>query len=329
MVTYWIEPTGAEGSVPLTRSAEHQQKLIKWNVDTLEKLVQEVIHYNATSTPPGDIPEAALPSDNGVGCVMDRAKAILPFDTDVQTKSTGEKESSSLAVIPLDATIKTQLTDMVTAIAHMYPDHAFHNFEHASHVTLSALNLLAQLPESNPLSQDPMARLAIVFACLVHDVDHPGVSNAQSVAENSDLARLYKGRCVAEQNSIALAWGLLQDDSFQDLRRSICPTPARQHRFQQLFIKAVLSTDISDRDLNTLRKESWDQAFPAETTDDSLPKQPSNGEESQNQKSQLHHQTNPPGERVSSRSLFVPHCEPGCTRHTSDGSISGKPSIAA
>jgi len=34
------------------------------------------------------------------------------------------------------------------------------------------------------------------------DVDHPGVSNAQLIKENSPMAVVYKKRSMAEQNSV-------------------------------------------------------------------------------------------------------------------------------
>ena len=44
----------------------------------------------------------------------------------------------------------------------------------------------------------------VIFAALIHDVDHPGVSNAQLVTECDVLAVQYENKSVAEQNSIDL-----------------------------------------------------------------------------------------------------------------------------
>ena len=120
---------------------------------------------------------------------------------------------------------------------------------------------LESLPSENGLSRNPLAQLVIILACLVHDVDHPGVSNAQSVVEKSHLAVLYKEKSVAEQNSIDLAWTLFADVRFAELRDSICPTPVHLDRFYKLFVKSLLATDISDKDLVAARKETWKQAF--------------------------------------------------------------------
>jgi hypothetical protein len=50
-------------------------------------------------------------------------------------------------------------------------------------------------------TSDPLTQFSIVFAALIHDVDHPGVSNAQLANEKSAIATLYRNKSVAEQNS--------------------------------------------------------------------------------------------------------------------------------
>jgi hypothetical protein len=57
----------------------------------------------------------------------------------------------------------------------------------------------------------------------IHDVDHPVVPNAFLVKENAPLTSIYS-RSVAELDSLDLAWSLLMDEKYQDLRRSIYTT---------------------------------------------------------------------------------------------------------
>ena len=59
------------------------------------------------------------------------------------------------------------------------------------------------------ITSDPLTQFACAFAALIHDVDHPGVPNQQLVQEELDIAKFYKNKSVAEQNSLDLAWGLL------------------------------------------------------------------------------------------------------------------------
>ena len=75
------------------------------------------------------------------------------------------------------------------------------------------------------------------------------------------MAKLYKHRSVAEQNSVDLSWCLLEDECFVDLQRAIYQTPQEKLRFRQLVVNAVMATDIADKDLKTLRNQRWDRAF--------------------------------------------------------------------
>jgi hypothetical protein len=166
----------------------------------------------------------------------------------------------------------------------MQDENAFHNFEHASHVTMSVVKLLSMIGSSdqydtvvtdttivddarNPidttlgLQSDPLFHFACLFAAIIHDVDHCGVPNTQLMKENPGLASIYGLKSVAENNSIALAWSILMRDDFAKLRSHIAATNAEFLRFQQLVVNAVMATDIMDIDLNLQRNERWNQAF--------------------------------------------------------------------
>ena len=60
------------------------------------------------------------------------------------------------------------------------------------------------------ITSDPLTQFACVFSALIHDVDHPGVPNTQLIKENAKVAGFYRNKSVAEQNSVDLAWDLLQ-----------------------------------------------------------------------------------------------------------------------
>ena len=96
---------------------------------------------------------------------------------------------------------------------------------------------------------------------LIHDVDHTGVPNSQLIEEHASIASVYKNKSVAEQNSIDIAWDLLMQDAFIDLRRTIYQTQDEFSRFRQLLVNTVLATDIMDKDLSAKRKERWNLAF--------------------------------------------------------------------
>ena len=92
-------------------------------------------------------------------------------------------------------------------------------------------------------------------------MDHPGVPNTQLVKEECPLAKRYKNKSPAEQNSVDLAWNMLMDEEYSDLRAVIYQTDAELKRFRQLIVNSVMATDIADRELKILRNNRWDRAF--------------------------------------------------------------------
>jgi hypothetical protein len=111
------------------------------------------------------------------------------------------------------------------------------------------------------ITSDPMTQFAVVLSALIHDADHPGVPNSQLIKENASIANVYKNKSIAEQNSVDLAWDLLMDEAYGDLRRAIYVTEEDFLRFRQLVVNVVLATDIMDKDLGALRKGRWNNAF--------------------------------------------------------------------
>ena len=84
------------------------------------------------------------------------------------------------------------------------------------------------------ITSDPLIQFACVYSALIHGVCHPGVPNMQLVEENAELARVYKGKCITEQNAVDVAWNLLLQEHFSELRATICATEAEMSRFRQL-----------------------------------------------------------------------------------------------
>lgn len=72
-----------------------------------------------------------------------------------------------------------------------------------------------------------------------------GVPNAQLVKEKAPIAEFYKGKSVAEQNSVDLAWNLLMEENYVELRACIYSTPDEMLHFRQLIVNAVMATGKS------------------------------------------------------------------------------------
>jgi 3'5'-cyclic nucleotide phosphodiesterase len=111
------------------------------------------------------------------------------------------------------------------------------------------------------MSSDPLMQFSVVFSALIHDVDHTGLTNKELIDMKAPVATVYNEKCVAEQNSVAVAWQMLMDQKYSDLRDCIYDNEVEKARFRELVVDAVLATDIADRELGTLRKSRWETAF--------------------------------------------------------------------
>ena len=126
----------------------------------------------------------------------------------------------------------------------------------------NASKLASQLHDyTHGLTTDPMTPLAILFSALIHDVDHRGCSNSQLEKEEKKMAKTYKGKSTAEQNSLDISWGLFMSPMCKDLRAAMFASQGELKRFRQLLVNVVLATDIFDKELNGARKARWNKAF--------------------------------------------------------------------
>jgi len=174
--------------------------------------------------------------------------------------------------VNIDEQVVTELRNLVQKIANLYNDNPFHNFEHASHVTMSILKLLSRIVQPGGedfdpadhlygITADPLTHFACAFCGLVHDANHPGVSNAQLVKENWEPGKRFGTKSVAERNSLSLCFDLLASDDYINLRRLLFASDSDQKRFRQIVVNSVMATDIFDPDLKALRNDRWNVAF--------------------------------------------------------------------
>jgi hypothetical protein len=132
------------------------------------------------------------------------------------------------------------------------------------------INVYGSSEANDCIFHNPMTQFAIALSALLHDLDHPGVTNSTLVQEKADVALLYGNKSVAEQNSVDLAWKLLMEDQYSDLRRAIYCTEEELLHFRQLMVNTILATDIMDKDLKMLREERWNKAFRLQPTRQSM-----------------------------------------------------------
>lgn len=256
------------GDVSVSKPAK---RLIVKNVRVLSRALKQVMALRDDDETPME-----TTFDIRTGKLLDEVKVTL----DVPAHKAEYKRDPKSILLGED--IEIQLKDYVTVISCMYRDNGFHNFEHASQVLKSANSILSfisiseekgndslDIGEGSGVITDPWTHFALIFSALVHDVDHAGVPNAQLIKERSIIAGSYKDKSVAEQNSIDIAWNLLMEPCYRELREALFMSPEEVSRFRRLVVIFVLATDIADKELANLRKDRAQQALECvQRTDD-------------------------------------------------------------
>jgi 3'5'-cyclic nucleotide phosphodiesterase len=194
-------------------------------------------------------------------------------------------EAVDPSAVEIDNKVQKQLKQFIQVIAGTYLPNPFHNYEHAVHVQMSTMKLLSRVtsPEhidfngdcttvasdahdyTYGITSDPLTQFCVVFAGLCHDCAHTGVPNSQLVKEKANVARIYGNKSVAEQNSVDLAWSLLMNSDYADLRQCIYSNESEFRRFRQLMVNLIIATDLFDRQLNQLQMKRWEIAFNGNT----------------------------------------------------------------
>jgi len=253
--------------------------LVDWNISIFEGLLEELITCRTATKSAREHVKSSDPLmwEKQEGMVRDEVAETInmpAFDPKSIFRDNIKKQG-------LSHNAKSQLCDFIRRVADMYPDNSFHNFEHASHVMMSIVKLLQRICTRDADQQgvlndksfyaytygmsDPLTKLSIAFAALIHDADHQGVPNGQLVKEECHIADLYNNKSVAEQNSIDLVWELLMQPTYDDLRAAIYTTEEELDRFRQLVVNCVIATDIFDKELKTAREARWKKAFSSST----------------------------------------------------------------
>lgn len=211
-----MEMTGAmDNSFDLT--TEHlldaakiakSMRLIDWTVEVLHGYLQKIVAGRENTGRPrltrGNS-VAQLVTENETRILGRRGTAVDEIAEVIEMPRfdpRAAKRMSESNEVQLDPMVKDQLREYVMRISSLYRDIPFHSFDHASHVAMSAAKLLKRIlqPEgidrkdkkehdiakeihrsTHGISSDPMMQFAVLFAALIHDVDHTGLPNSQLI----------------------------------------------------------------------------------------------------------------------------------------------------
>lgn len=272
--------------------SEELQRLVRWNAAVLERFLVRVMDHADIYQRMCHHPNMQKMMENfgDDDDSNEEAAEIIPtpwFDREGARRSISRKRQQAKQ---LPEAARRELLQYVLRIALKYQAVHFHAFEHASHVLMSANKLMNKIcsrefsrpPSSESTKEakarkrdnevglffstfgiacDPLAQLAVVFAALVHDVEHTGVPNARLAVENPELAERYNNKSLAEQNSAHVAWDLLMEPEFVNLRQCMFSSACSRERFHKLLINVLIATDIADRDRIGKEKLRWKNAF--------------------------------------------------------------------
>merc|ERR1719162_2848435 len=263
-----------------------ERRLIEWMVETFMKSLKKITSHRNRSNKalkPEDFlhgKELSNPLLDPESQIIEEIKEVIPIQKNC-TDSLGDEFNGTSGHdgnvhVTIPRAVERQLRDFITVVSLLYHDHAFHNFEHCAHVLMSVMKLLSRILESKlsasdnwgdkgafcvsefgdhayGITSDPLLEFSCLFSALIHDVDHSGVPNSQLVKENTTTASRYNNRSVAEQHSIAVAWSLLMQPCYRELRECIYRTRREFDRFRQLVVNSVMATDIMNGDLKKFR----------------------------------------------------------------------------
>jgi 3'5'-cyclic nucleotide phosphodiesterase len=274
MQTYWCLPSSTEGTMSAGRQPEADvvaraeetvpgcrvEHRTSWIVELLERCLKDLVGHRMAN------PSSNCASQHVV--YPEYGNPIHEVSEVLSVQQSWTKPTPAPSVLLVGAVVE-QLDDFVAAVVGLHRGNPFHNLNHCGHVVLSTKKLMDSVANTYAsdtqsfltLSLDPLTQLAVLFASLIHDVDHYGISNAQLVLENADVALMYNGKSVAEQNSIDKAWNLLLEPRFDKLRECIFATESELHQFRQLLVNMVLATDLFDPSLQDLRLAQYNRAF--------------------------------------------------------------------
>eukprot|EP00934_Nitzschia_sp_Nitz4_P006921 Nitzschia sp. Nitz4//scaffold47_size129522//97083//100216//NITZ4_003565-RA/size129522-processed-gene-0.173-mRNA-1//-1//CDS//3329552842//6911//frame0 len=307
-----------------SKAARQLQRLIDWNVEMLKRLLKQLVARRRAAVAAGMVlPEA---NDKDIITKETRVSispSILDEVYQTPMDFPDFDPALSLDTVDPDAidigkAAEKQLRQYVTDVSSRFKKNDFHGLEHESQVCMSARKLLSRIsslvippgatvppahlgenamglvePNASELhdrtfgfSSDPLAQFALVFASLILDCDHQGVSNAQLARENHPLAIQYNNKSISQQHSLEMTWAHLMMPEFADLRRCIYGYDGVElKRFRQLVVRCMLATDLETEELALFRRKQWDLLFGAPTSQTSA--DASTGKEKYNQRAML------------------------------------------
>jgi Adenylate and Guanylate cyclase catalytic domain len=113
-------------------------RLVEWNVDLLTNLLKEIVASRNTKGA-YSVPEKHLSVLGGTGIAKGGESALSEVQEIIKLPAYSKKKKVDPKSIVLKDKVVEQLRTYIMHVAHLYQDNPFHNFEHASHVSMSVV----------------------------------------------------------------------------------------------------------------------------------------------------------------------------------------------
>ena len=170
---------------------------------------------------------------------------ILRWDFDVLSMKDGQplrtiavslfERHGLIAAFDMDL---SKLNFFLVAVENGYPQHPYHNAVHAANVLYMA-NLLL---EKTGVAHDKLVTLSCLFAAIIHDFDHKGVTNEYLIRTRSSLAIRYNDSSPHENHHLAAGFSMLLKKQANFLLNM---SEIQFLQFRATVIDLVLATDMS------------------------------------------------------------------------------------
>lgn len=195
LTTFWLDTEAArndfalDASSNITESELQDEKidahgrLIEWNAQQLINLLKKIVAFRLKHEPKQSVGTESAPSHFSLSdnkTYLEEVAEVIQLP-----KSDGvDAEEIDVSQVFLERVVEDEVRMLVSRVAAMYNNNPFHNFEHASHVTMSILKLLSRIvkPSDNDkgenfslhdfsygITHDPLTHFAVAFCGLIHD----------------------------------------------------------------------------------------------------------------------------------------------------------------
>uniref|UniRef100_A0A6A7G9I4 Phosphodiesterase n=1 Tax=Hirondellea gigas TaxID=1518452 RepID=A0A6A7G9I4_9CRUS len=133
----------------------------------------------------------------------------------------------------------SKYSSFVSAIEKKYLKNSYHNNLHAADVVANMYYWFTASSRFRSYVPDDIDFLCSMIAAAVHDVAHPGSTNAFQIATKSKLSLLYNDQSVLEHMHCATAFQVMAKNDFASNLSTL-----QRNAFRETIITMVLATDM-------------------------------------------------------------------------------------